>query len=288
MPEVSVIIPSYNHAAYIGEAVTSVLSQTLEDLELIVVDDGSSDDSLEVLSRFSDVRMRLITQSNQGAHAAINRGLRESAGNYLSILNSDDSYHPQRLQKTIAALTENPAAGLASSYIQIMDADSRDLSVKQGYLDSSPWPLDEPGRSFRTGHNLRAALLTENYLATTSNYVFPRQVFELVGEFRPLRYAHDWDYALRIAHDREIILIPEPLLKYRVHERNTIRENQAAMIFEICWILAVHLPSNISTAWFSERPPEERLDQLLHSLRFYKPFLRNLDPFLWLCLLHYI
>ena len=97
MADVSVVIPSYNHAAYIREAVDSVLSQSLSDLELIVVDDGSQDESLDILAGYSDRRFHLYTQLNQGAHAAINRGLHAAAGDYLAILNSDDAYHPQRL-----------------------------------------------------------------------------------------------------------------------------------------------------------------------------------------------
>ena len=104
MPKISVIIPSYNHAAYIGEAVHSVLTQSEGDLDLIVVDDGSTDSSLKVLERFTDHRLRVIAQTNQGAHAAINRGLQAASGNYLAILNSDDVYHPQRLEKLTGLL----------------------------------------------------------------------------------------------------------------------------------------------------------------------------------------
>ena len=112
MPEISVIIPSYNHAPYIGYAVESVFSQSYTDFELIVVEDGSTDNSLEVLSGFSDPRLRVLTQPNQGAHAAINRGLRAAMGEYLAILNSDDLYHPLRLAKMIEALKADRQVGL--------------------------------------------------------------------------------------------------------------------------------------------------------------------------------
>ena len=269
MPEalVSVVIPSYNHAAYIGEAVNSVLSQSVGDLELIVVDDGSEDDSLAILSGFTDRRLRLFHQPNQGAHAAINRGLREAKGSYLAILNSDDAYQPQRLEKLVRLLENNPAVALAGSYIQLIDHQGRALGVKHGYLDCEPWLLELPQRSFRAGADLRAALLTENYFATSSNFVFPRSWFERIGQFRPLRFTHDWDYALRLAESANVALLPEPLLKYRVHAANTIRQDQAAMFFEICWILAMHLPAyGLDRLAAGGQPLEKPIDQLLHSI----------------------
>jgi len=270
MPKVSVIIPSYNHAAYIGEAVHSVLTQSEGDLDLIVVDDGSKDNSLKVLERFTDQRMRVIAQTNQGAHAAINRGLNESTGEFLAILNSDDAYHPRRLEKTLVALQANPRLGLAGSYIEIVDEHNHCLGIKHGFQDSEPWPLESPQRSFRAGNDLAAALLTENYWATTSNYVFRRSVYEQVGEFHPLRYAHDWDFALRVSRVSDLMLLPEPLVRYRVHPRNTIRENQVAMIFEICWVLAVHLPQHVSQESFLEGYAlDTRIDQLLNSIYTY-------------------
>jgi glycosyltransferase involved in cell wall biosynthesis len=267
MPKTSVIMPAFNHAAFIAEAVESVFSQTEKDLELIVVDDGSTDNTLEILSKYRDRRLKVISQSNQGAHSAINHGLDEAAGDFFSILNSDDIYHPHRLEKAIARLEKNPQLSLIGSYIQIIDANKRDLGIKHGYFDCSPWLLEAPELSFRAGSDLRAALLTENYLSTTSNYVFTPKVLDEAGRFRPLRYTHDWDFALRVARHGQIALIQEPLLSYRVHPGNTIRENQAAMIFEICWCLAVNLPFHIAdTAFFNERPLDIRIDQLIHSI----------------------
>jgi glycosyltransferase involved in cell wall biosynthesis len=266
MPKVSVVIPSYNHASYVADAVTSVLNQSEPDLELIVVDDGSSDNTIEILQAVPDPRLRVISQSNQGAHAAINRGLREAAGKYLAILNSDDAYHPNRLEKALAILDTDPDAGLIGSYIEIVDSQNRTLGIKHGYHDCSPWLLQSPQRSFRAGQDLRAALLTENYWSTTSNFVFRRTTYDRAGEFRPLQYAHDWDFALRMARLTRLVILPEPLVRYRVHESNTIRTNPPAMIFEICWCLAVHLPQHICDPWFAEAPLETRADQLLHSM----------------------
>lgn len=267
MPEVSVVIPSYNHAPYIAGTVQSVLNQTLKDLEIIIIDDGSQDDSLRIVRSFNDSRIKIFTQPNQGAHATINRGLSIASANLMAILNSDDQYHVERLEKIVQEFKKIPQAGLIGSYLEIIDENGKQTGIKQGYHNCEPWLLENPERSFRAGENLSDALLTENFWATTSNFVFTRQAYEAVGPFRPLRYSHDWDFALRLSRQFPTEIIPESLVRYRVHPKNTIRENQAAMIFEICWILAVHLPEKIRG---EEKPLNEQLlDQLLHSIYTY-------------------
>jgi len=266
MPEISVIIPSYNHASYIGKAIKSVYSQSYTDFELIVVDDGSTDNSLDILNSISEPHMKVISQPNQGAHTAINRGLETATGEYLAILNSDDLYHPLRLEKAMDLFKADKQVGLVGSYIEIIDQRGKSLGIKHGYADCSPWPLDFPECSFRSGSDLRKALLVENYWSTTSNFIFPRWLFETVGEFRPLRYAHDWDFALRTARVARMVLLPEVLMHYRVHATNTIREDQAAMIFEICWCLAMHLPEHLADRAFVDIFSAPIIDELLHSI----------------------
>lgn len=270
MTEISIIIPSYNHDQYIGDAINSVLNQSIEDWELIIVDDGSSDNSRETIKRFSDPRINLFCQANSGAHSAINLGLRKAQGDYLAILNSDDVYHPKRLEQLLRLLKNNPRINFAGSHIQIIDDSGKKLNIKHGYQDSHPWTLARPDKSFRQESDLRLALLTENYWATTSNFIFTRTLFEEIGEFRHLRYAHDWDYALRAAAITPIFMMPEALLQYRIHQSNTIREDPSAMIFEICWILAMHLPQNIQREDFLYQSSwADRTSQLLSSIYTY-------------------
>src|SRR5262249_26494793 len=223
-------------------------------------------ETLHVLAGFRDARIRILTQANRGAHAAINRGLTEAAGRYLAILNSDDMLHPERFATLLPVLEANPRVGLVASYVEVVDREGRSLGVKHGYRDLEPWLLDQPGRSFRATDNLRAALLTENHLATTSNFLFTRDAYTRVGPFLPLRFVHDWDFALRLVRETEVAVVPQPLIKYRLHDTNTIKQDRRAMIFEICWILAVHLPHCTSTAWFTALPPTERTSRLLHSI----------------------
>jgi glycosyltransferase involved in cell wall biosynthesis len=268
-PLVSVVVPSYNHAAYVEQAVRSALAQEVDGLEVLVVDDGSTDDSAEIVRGIQDPRLRLLTQDNQGAPAAINRGLHEAGGEHLSVLNSDDRYAPGRLAAALAVFRGSPEVALVGSWIELIDETGRGLAVKEGFSNLDPWPVAEPSRTFKADGDLRMALLMQNYWATTSNYVFPSSVFAWHGPFRALRYAHDWDFALRVQLGQPAHLIPKPLLQYRIHGRNTINEDHAAMVYEICWVLAVHLPRYLRSPGFWEAGAARRADQLLRSIHVY-------------------
>jgi glycosyltransferase involved in cell wall biosynthesis len=267
--QISVVIPSYNHASFIHEAIQSVLTQPVSDLELVVVDDGSSDDSVALLRAIEDPRLRLIVQENQGAHAAIDRGLRAASGQYLAVLNSDDRFAAGRLAATLDALRQAPDLALVGSYIRVIDDQGQQLGIKEGYHTLDPWPVPAPEQTFKADDDLRTALLLQNYWSTTSNFVFPRRTYERYGPFRPLRYVHDWDFALRVQREQPARLIAQPLLDYRVHGTNTIRENRAAMIYEICWVLATHLPHYLRQDWFWQPGAEQRARQLQRSIYVY-------------------
>ncbi|MDR8401573.1 glycosyltransferase [Paraburkholderia sp. USG1] len=238
MSLVSVVIPSYNHSRYIRSAVESVLTQTHSEVELIVIDDGSKDDSLDYLRSITDPRMTLVEQANAGAHNAINRGLSIATGDYLAVLNSDDVFHPDRLKIALVALTRGEI-DLVATWIEVVDADGRTLGVKQGWHNMLPWSIANPQRTFAASDSFAKNLLMTNFVSTTSNVVFSRRLYNRIGGMRNLRFAHDWDFLLRAARNFRCELIPQPLLQYRIHSTNTISSNRAWMLFEICWVLAV-------------------------------------------------
>lgn len=275
-PLVSVVMPSYNHARYVEEAVRSVLQQDVDGLELLVVDDGSTDASVEVVRAIRDPRLRLVVQQNQGTHAALNRGLADSRGSVLAILNSDDRYAAGRLRSALLVLRESPEVALVGSWIQVIDEKGRPAGVKEGYATLDPWPVSDPSRTFKADRDLRTALLMQNYWATSSNFVFPRATWEAFSPFSPLRYVHDWDFALRVQRQGRAALLPEPLLDYRVHPANTIRENREAMVYEICWLMARHLPGYLSDPGFWAPGLARRAEQLLRSVHVY-----GCDGVLW-------
>lgn len=219
MPLISVLIPAYNHAAYIGQAMDSVLRQQDVELELIVVDDASADETREVIRGFADPRVRTAWhEHNQGAHATINDALAMARGAYVSILNSDDVYSPGRLARLLEFSGTLDQETLIFTDLQCMDDEGRILASHerlQGY--------EELVERCRT---LVPALwwLAGNPAMTTSNFFFPRSLAEKVGGFAPLRYTHDWDWAVRAAALAGTRWLHEPLLAYRVHAANTLAE----------------------------------------------------------------
>jgi glycosyltransferase involved in cell wall biosynthesis len=249
MSLVSVVIPSYNHASYIPHAVASVLGQTHADLELIVVDDGSTDASADYLRSLRDPRLRLIEQANAGAHHAINRGLAMARGDWLAILNSDDAFHPDRLRQILSFAVER-RADLVTSWIEVIDDQGKVLGIKEGWRNMLPWPIRELP-SAAGEDSFLTNLYFSNFVSTTSNVVFSRHLYDGIGGMRNLRFAHDWDFLLRAASGFRCAQLEAPLVRYRIHGSNTISTNRAWMLFEICWVLAVALRRSPASPFFA-------------------------------------
>lgn len=223
----SVVVPLYNHQAYVAEAVRSALAQGPVLREVVVVDDGSTDNSAEALLAAcgEDPRLVFWSQPNRGAHAAINAGLLRATGEMLFILNSDDAYAPGRLDALVAAFDADPGADIAAAGLRFIDG--------AGATVANPWY--EEALAFHRGcGDLGTALVNGNFVMTTSNLALRRSVLGKVGLFSPLRYAHDLDFLLRsLAHGcRVALLMDRPLLSYRIHPANTIKEDHGAVRLE--------------------------------------------------------
>jgi glycosyltransferase involved in cell wall biosynthesis len=201
-PLVSVVIPNYNCARFLPDALTSVFAQTYPRVEVIVVDDGSTDDSAQVLDTFGD-RIRVLRQANQGVSAARNLGIRESRGELIAFLDADDLWHPEKLAKQVA-LFADPAVGLVHCAVEYIDEQGRTL-----------------GTNFtgRRGRVLRHIALLEGtvVLAGGSTAVVRRTSFDKAGVFDPdMSTAADWDMWRRIACYDAIDVVREPLMRYRL------------------------------------------------------------------------
>lgn len=232
---VSVVVPLYNHAAFIAEAVTSILEQGDIVGEVIVIDDGSTDSSAVVMRDLArtSAKIRFRTQQNRGAHATINAGLAEARGEFVTILNSDDSYNMGRFEALVRALDLDPGSDLAASSIAFMDADSRAIA--------NPW-FDEALKGFKSQRDLAAALIDANFLMTTSNFLMRRSLLDRIGDFAPLRYAHDLEFALRaVASGVRLAFIDRPLMRYRFHGNNTISESHGRVRVEWALVAAFYL-----------------------------------------------
>ncbi len=205
-PLVSVIIPNYNYACYLPQAIDSVLAQTYAPVEIIVVDDGSRDDSLAVLKSYG-ARLRWVTQPNQGVAAARNHGARLSQGSYLAFLDADDYWLPAKLERQLERFLQNPELGLV--YCGVAE-----------FNESGTVSLRQEGAE---GGVLQELLLLRRpaFFGGGSGFVTPRALFEEAGGFdEHLSTSADWDLALRLAARRPFGFVSEILLKYRLHNSN--------------------------------------------------------------------
>ncbi len=262
-PLISVIIPSYNHEKYIAKAIESVLYQTYENFELIIVDDGSKDNSRNIINSYSDSRIKFVEQENKGAHNAINHGISLSKGEYITILNSDDEFMENRFEKILPLFDKYD---FVATYIELIDEKNKILGIKEGFRNLEPWPVENPNKTFKTSNNFKKNLVMSNFISTTSNMIFKREVYEKVGGMRNFRYVHDWDFALRVSEDFSMYLLEEPLMKYRLHNTNTISSNRKWMLFEIILVFIANIEKSYKLFYSDDY--EKSIFELLESMNF--------------------
>ena len=209
MPKVSVIVPTYNRAQFLGACLESIARQTYRDLEIVVVDDGSADNTAEVVKAFAPLA-RYFWQENQGIPGALNRGLQEARGEYVSFLASDDALLPETLEAEVQVLDENPGVGLA--YGQAWEMNEKGTTTC----------LRKPGftkRSYiRSGREEIRHLLFADHI-TCSTVMVRKRCFDDVGLFDP-KYSplgEDWDMWTRIARRYDVAYIAKPLGIYLDH-----------------------------------------------------------------------
>jgi glycosyltransferase involved in cell wall biosynthesis len=211
--KVSVIIPAYNQGAYLGLAIQSVLEQTHQDLEILVIDDGSTDDTRKVANQFIDKRIKYIYQDNKGLSAARNTGIRYSEGVYLSFLDSDDMFLPEKIQLQVSMLDSQPELGFVAG--QAIPIDESGCNV--GKIFKTPIS-DDPGQ-----------LLLGNPLHVGS-VMLRRSCQEKVGFFdETLRSYEDWDMWIRLTvAGCKMGWVAQPVSYYRFHRAQMVR-NSAQM-----------------------------------------------------------
>jgi glycosyltransferase involved in cell wall biosynthesis len=218
-PRVSVIMPAYNHERFVGTTLDSVVAQTFEDLEIIVIDDGSTDGTAAILDTFAaqcaSHPVTVVHQPNQGAHAAINHGLALARGEIISIINSDDLYAPTRLAKLLSAMDDH-RAGFAFSGTRFVDDEGVECR-EEAYVSQL---RDEIARCKTTANPLYA-LLQCNVAISTGNFCFRRDLLEEIGGFGSFRVCHDWDFILAASYLTPIRFVHESLYVYRLHQDNT-------------------------------------------------------------------
>ena len=273
--QVTVVLPAYNHARYVVEAIDSVRAQTFTHWELIVIDDGSTDDTLAVLQAYvaqcDDPRIRLLSQSNAGSHATLNRGLEMARTPYLAILNSDDRYAPNRLQRLVEIAAAAEGDVFITTGVRLIDENGEPLPQEHWWNLMYKDILEHWTTVCSSAqHPAVDALLWGNFTVSTSNFFLSRTLWQRVGEFRHLRYVPDWDYALRAAGtqpDAFHFLADEALWDYRLHGRNTILGGALRNHAEAYRILR-----GFQKKWASQgRPiPPAAIDRLHYLARFIR------------------
>jgi len=224
---VSAIMPSYNRDRYVAEALDSALSQGFEGLEVVVVDDGSTDGTRAVLERYRD-RVRIELQANAGQSAAVNRAVELARGEYVALIDNDDAWLPGKLARQIPLLDADPGAAILYAAFEVMDGEGKAMA------DPSP------SRRTPSGEVL-GDLCDENFLRTPT-VIFRRALFlEAGGYDRSLRYTNDWDMWLRLATGRRVLRDPTVSARYRLHGSQLVM-NRLPLAEERVKVLERHLP----------------------------------------------
>jgi glycosyltransferase involved in cell wall biosynthesis len=202
MPKVSVIIPTYQCATYVSLAVKSVLTQTYRDFDVIVVNDGSTDNTLQVLAEFNE-KIQVITQANGGSSAARNTGIRATSSEYIAFLDADDFWLPHKLEQQMPLFEEDPKVGLVFGDIL--------LATSKGVLKDTNFKLMPPSKGM-VFHDL----FKGNFIPATS-VVIRRCCIDEVGFFdEGVLGPEDYDLWLRISQAWNVAYVNEPVAIYRI------------------------------------------------------------------------
>jgi len=207
-PTVSVIIPTYNRAHLIGRAIKSVLNQTYQDFELIIIDDGSTDDTEDIIRQFQekDKRIKYVKHDkNKGGSAARNTGIKAAKGEYIAFLDSDDEWLLEKLKRQMKVF-KNTSSEIGVVYTGIISINeiSEDTNIQYNIPKKRGWIYED--------------LLAENCVGTTSTVLIKKKCFEKSGLFdESLPGCQDWEMWIRIAKEYQFNFIKDPLIRYHIH-----------------------------------------------------------------------
>lgn len=204
-PKITVFMAAYNASAFIAESISSILNQTFNDFELLIVNDGSTDDTSSIVEKFNDNRIRLIhNDGNKGLPMTRNRLLALARGKYIAILDSDDIAYPDRLHAQYEFLGEHPEIALCGGHAKIID--------ENGIIQNRK--LIVP-----TGENVDMALLFHNPFVNSST-MFKADVFRELNGYKDFALSEDFDLFVRISEKYPVTNLDKFLVKYRIHGKN--------------------------------------------------------------------
>ena len=203
MPAISVIIPAFNAEETILETIQSIQQQTFQDFELIVINDGSNDRTLEIVNQINEPRLKVFSYENAGVSVARNRGIDHAQGDFISFIDADDAWTSDKLESQLSALQSNPNAGAAYSWSLNMSSNNNSLSFSQGC-------------SSTLEGNIYPQLLLGSFIGSGSNILVRRDAVESTQLFKPTLNAYaDWDFYLQLAINWDFIVICKNQILYR-------------------------------------------------------------------------
>ena len=260
MPRVSVIIPTFNCAAFLTRAVESVFTQTYTDYEVIIADDGSTDETRELVTQW-DGKVRYLYQMNQGLASARNLAVSKASGAFLAYLDADDMYYPNRLKAQVAFLDAHSECGLVHSDVTILDESDRVISSSFNR---------ETGRSVPKGNCL--TYLLEHCHIQVPSVLERRACYDRIGGFeRRAHPAEDYLHWIQLAlHGYAIGYIDKPLAMYR-RRANSLSASSLRMAEGIFGVLFVLLEGNVSRELLGaegQRVIRSRKDKIERSLPY--------------------
>ncbi|PSB10599.1 glycosyl transferase family A [Pleurocapsa sp. CCALA 161] len=224
MPTISVVIPTYNSETTIQETIESVQKQTFSDFEIIVIDDGSQDGTIELVKSLVKLepRLKIFCYENAGVAVARNRGIELAQGEFISLLDADDLWTPDKLELQLKALKDHPQAGVAYSWTNPIDEQGKIL-----FLGTRPiWE-----------GNVYGKLLQTNFLSNGSNILVRREAIESICGFpTDFPVASDWDFYLKLAFKCSFVVVPQYQILYR-QRSNSMSSNIEVLMQENCAVL---------------------------------------------------
>jgi len=229
---ISVVIPTYGHRDYVLQTLDSVFAQTYTDYEVIVVNDGSPDDTAELLRPLVEAgRIRYIEQENQGMSSARNRGIAEARGEYVALLDDDDLWPPDKLQTQVEALRERPEAVLVYG---------RPALLKE---DESIYIFEDP--TYPSG-SVYEQIREQCWFLGPAQALIRTDALQKVGGFDPRLWAtDDWDLYIELARLGEFLFLDRVCLFYRVHATNASRTNAVRHVNNLFKLMRKHSGRNV-------------------------------------------
>ena len=241
---VSVILPAYNAASFLPDSINSVLTQTYENIELIIIDDGSTDDTENIVRSFTDKRLHYIQTQNQGNYFARNRGLKEASGDLIALIDADDIWLNNKLEKQVRVFQDNADLGFCCSDHNLFFDDKKSHLYEDTVNTFTETPLRQ---------EIFLEKLLDNNFVVTSTVMFRRQCLEHFGLF-DTSYQNAMDYFmwLNAAFRFPVFYLHDRLVLKRVHSSNISKNNIHS--FEAVLYIFQKLSSSVKgTRFFSEK-----------------------------------